>query len=453
MKLVEVIISVVAGLGLMLAATLPPARGWKPGLRRLTAALGAIALVAGLIVAAAPATAPRSTSAPGGLLYLSPTGSDSNPCTQALPCLSFDRAYHRAQPGQLVELAAGAYGDQTLNVDSGKSSATAAVVFRPAAGASVTVGNVDFYGRQIELRDMTLQGWRSFHAADHITLRRIVSGAFYLWGSSNISVLGGEVRSTTPTTTFWPMVTEQEGSGTGPPTNILFDGVFVHDWIDVDPNQSNHVDCIQFGAGVNVTIRDSRFWHCGTADLFIRSWGTMNGGTHLLRGFLIENNFFGATTNAYYSIQFGNDLGTGKADLMLRYNSFLQGVHFDTPTSQVSVISNIFSEQASWDCGASVYGHNIDETLLGSGAPCGKTDRVTPVKYVNRDALDLHLLPGSPGIDQGDPHNYPATDIDGQRRPFGRRPDVGADEVTFGAVKRVAGPASKPNTRSGSSHP
>jgi hypothetical protein len=51
------------------------------------------------------------------------------------------------------------------------------------------------------------------------------------------------------------------------------------------------------------------------------------------------------------------------------------------------------------------------------------------VQYVNRAALDLHLLPGSPGIDQGNPASFPANDIDGQARPRGAAPDVGADET------------------------
>jgi hypothetical protein len=42
---------------------------------------------------------------------------------------------------------------------------------------------------------------------------------------------------------------------------------------------------------------------------------------------------------------------------------------------------------------------------------------------------NFHLAPGSPCIDAGDPVNYPATDFEGDPRPHGPAPDIGADEV------------------------
>jgi hypothetical protein len=42
---------------------------------------------------------------------------------------------------------------------------------------------------------------------------------------------------------------------------------------------------------------------------------------------------------------------------------------------------------------------------------------------------DLHLAPGSPALNRGDPGTYPARDIDGQSRPLGSGPDAGADEA------------------------
>lgn len=41
---------------------------------------------------------------------------------------------------------------------------------------------------------------------------------------------------------------------------------------------------------------------------------------------------------------------------------------------------------------------------------------------------NIHLTPGSPCIDAGDPANYPATDFEGDLRPQGSAPDIGADE-------------------------
>jgi hypothetical protein len=43
---------------------------------------------------------------------------DSNPCTAAAPCASFDRAYRAASGGQVVEVAGGSYGNQELDGDA-----------------------------------------------------------------------------------------------------------------------------------------------------------------------------------------------------------------------------------------------------------------------------------------------------------------------------------------------
>ena len=45
-----------------------------------------------------------SCSASSANLYLSPSGSDSNPCSQTAPCLSLNRAYRVAKPGAVAEM-------------------------------------------------------------------------------------------------------------------------------------------------------------------------------------------------------------------------------------------------------------------------------------------------------------------------------------------------------------
>jgi hypothetical protein len=74
-------------------------RGWRTPLCAAVAA-GILALPA----AASPATR-----------YVAPTGADGAACTASAPCKSFDRAYQVAQPGDVVEVADGTYGSQTVN--------------------------------------------------------------------------------------------------------------------------------------------------------------------------------------------------------------------------------------------------------------------------------------------------------------------------------------------------
>src|SRR5437868_903583 len=58
------------------------------------------------------------------IYYVSPSGSDSNACTQSSPCLTFNRAYHVAAPGDTVQIAGGSYGSQNFANDTTKTSAT-----------------------------------------------------------------------------------------------------------------------------------------------------------------------------------------------------------------------------------------------------------------------------------------------------------------------------------------
>src|SRR5262249_9557630 len=156
-----------------------------------------------------------------GNVFVSKSGSDSNACTQSAPCATFDRAYKVAQAGQTVEVAAGSYGGQTINVDSSKTSSSD-VLFRPASGASVTLGGVNVYGSHVQFQDFTINGdWQAYHSADDVTFRNItLNGGFYTQSASNISVIGGSVGGlvdTKPQVGVWPQDTENR--------NILIDGV------------------------------------------------------------------------------------------------------------------------------------------------------------------------------------------------------------------------------------
>ena len=98
------------------------------------------------------------------------------------------------------------------------------------------------------------------------------------------------------------------------------------------------------------------------------------------------------------------------------------------PRSQIS--SNVIAYEEEYHCSTSEEtGVKWDHNVIGSGVPCGPTDVVAPFQFRNPAKLDLHLSAGSPAIGRGDPAGYPATDIDGQRRPRGSAPDAGADEV------------------------
>jgi hypothetical protein len=243
---------------------------------------------------------------PGSTLGVAPGGSDKNPCTVAQPCATFDRAYHAASPGQGVYVAAGSYPKQVITADPTKANAGADVVFLPAAGANVHVNGVSIYGSHVELRSLQT-AWHVQSGAKGVTLRNVIAdSAISINGASNVSVLGGQVYSPVRVSSD-PVIASSRGLV---PTNILIDGVYFHDFVDVGPGQLHHIECLQVGGAINLTIQNSTFRNCGTHDIFIRSWGHINASPYPLQNIVVQNNSFAATVAGYYVMQIMDDLWT-----------------------------------------------------------------------------------------------------------------------------------------------
>jgi len=267
-------------------------------------------------------------------LLVAPNGSDKNSCATAAPCATFDRAYHQASPGQAVLVAAGSYAKQTITVDAHKAGATADVVFQPAAG-TVKVSRVSIAGSHVELRNMQTP-WNVQAGANGVTLRNVVAdGAISIDGASNVSVLGGQVYSPVPVSAD-PVIASIRGLV---PTNILIDGVYFHDFIDVGPGQKNHIECLQVGGAINLTIRNSTFRNCATHDIFIRSWGYVNASPYPLTNIVIQGNTFAATTAGYYAIDIMDDLWTGSPTSFFVLNNTAAQTLLVRPTHGTAVVS------------------------------------------------------------------------------------------------------------------
>jgi hypothetical protein len=352
---------------------------------------------------------------------MAPSGSDTYPCTQPQPCKSFDRAYRVAIPGATVQVAGGSYPGQTINPDSSKIS-TADVIFQPASGASVNVtGEIEANGAHFELRDMTIDQINFPRSADDITLRNVINHGMWMQGPSNISIIGGEI--TCGTCNYHSHI--QNASDGHPPTNILWDGVNFHDWAS---QAGEHVECLQILGGDNVTIRNSIFKNCGTAngglgataDLHIAWVAT---GTAMTKNILLENNFFYASGNPY-AIQMDD-----YANIDLRNNSISGPIMIwdrSGPGTGIDITGNILRASP---CTAESNGVPINWRYnVIQGGTCGSTDKNAAAGFIDANN-NLHLATSSAAINAGDPATFPATDIDGQGRPMGSAPDAGADEA------------------------
>jgi hypothetical protein len=194
---------------------------------------------------------------------------------------------------------------------------------------------------------------------------------------------------------------------------------------------ADHTECLQIEPADDVVIRASVFRRCDTIDVNIAN--DLAGSSRSAAGYrapnkiLIENNIFAAATDytqgpTYYALNIREC-----TNCIVRYNSWLQAPRM--PTGEISsgnaFVGNL-GPMPKWNCIKTgiTYSHNV-----WLGGKCGSSDKaVRNLGFAKPSRLDLHLLKGSPAVNAGDPKDFPARDLDGQRRPMGKAPDAGADE-------------------------
>jgi hypothetical protein len=363
---------------------------------------------------------------------MSPAGDDGNPCTSAAPCRTFGRAYRAADPGEVVEVAAGSYPDHSIEPDPAKTAA-ADVVFRPAPGAAVVLtqpgpGPEESFvirAAHVELRDMRIPEWRASPPGEDITMRNIDGDNFVVESEDDraardIRVLGGD---------YGPSVDDNTVIGvnglrtTASPTDVLIDGVMFHDYT-LAPGSDAHVECLQVSGVDGLTIRNSRFRDCWVFDILV---GKAQGGSAPTPSrILIENNFLeccGGGDN--YSLRLSDSWGSEWQNVTIRNNSSDTKISIGpgSPYANVSVTANIAPRVDGAPPGVA-----FSSNVWYRGSAVGPGDIVAPAGFRDAPTGDFHLVSGAAAIDRGGP-TAPADDIDREARPRGQAPDAGADEA------------------------
>ncbi len=381
-----------------------------------------------LLAAASAVSVLGAKSAAVPTLVVSPAGSDSGLCTASAPCRSFARAYQRAAPGQTIQVLAGSYPDQSLSADSGKSSAKR-VVLTAAPGAKVVLDKLTVSARHLVVRGLTMRDY--FHVdpgALDVSFVNDHTGIFTIRSSRGISIIGGTVGPWDSNSLGEdPQIGDWDRS-LAPPSQIVINGVYFHD-ITRHANPSAHDDCLQFEAGIDVTIENSVFTRCGNdADVYIR------GDFGPIRNFVIQNNVFGPN-DSYFSLRLSGQSGPAPPceNVLVRNNTAVvpmwsdctaigsQGVHF---------VGNVQLSQTNYNCSTSrQVGTVWDFNAYASGVTCGPHDVVGALNLANLSQLNVQPGAGSVAVNHGDPQSFPAFDIRHHHRPAGGRPDAGAYEV------------------------
>jgi chitodextrinase len=413
--------------------------------------------------AACPADPPEE---PPAAVFVAPGGDDDAPCTQAEPCRGFDRAYEVAEPGEVVEAAAGDYGEQSILAVAGRAGPD--VVFRPAAGARVvfdglTLGHPD--NETLGPSHITLRGMHGSYRLEepgagnqasifvapgtsHITLDDMDAGALGAHFASHITVRGGDYG---PCDATWGAQTC--GGIMDVASDVLIDGARIHDFRFDETcltvrGADCHWECMYVNGGERITIRNSMFYGCTLFDIFATISGPDAGkvGHKDLR---IENNWFatpwtedeegGAPTRpSAISLAWCTNSDLGYRGVDLRFNSFEHstGLAIDTNPACVFEDVNVTGNLLAWDGSCQdtwSFAYNVWTTELLEGS-CSATDRIvgTELPYAEPRggaAMDFHLV-GPPGDADGlvPAASCPALDIDGEPRPAGAACDAGADE-------------------------
>jgi hypothetical protein len=117
-----------------------------------------------------------------------------------------------------------------------------------------------------------------------------------------------------------------------------------------------------------------------------------------------------------------------RTSIVIRNNSALQSILVRWSNGTAAVRGNIIPDISAFFCNS--FGQNrwFDYNVYSAGVPCGRHDRIGDPRYVDAANFDLHLRAGSAALDQADPDDHPALDIDRKRRPLRSRPDAGASQ-------------------------
>jgi len=331
-------------------------------------------------------------------------------------------AYQAANQGDVIELAAGSHGAQTIQ------HGTKAVTFRGVPGAKVrtldnSASNVTFQGIEVDVGFAQDSGFEN-HGADHVTFRDAAIG--------NVADEKGAVVS---------------GS------YFTFDNVVFHDAVMTPEGEASgvHMECVYAIVVPHFTVRNSTFRDCSVMDLFF-TWGTWWDPLPPSYGNVtVENNVFAHpemdsnTGWHYYGLYVyitGNGGGTFDG-WVVRNNTFENDVRVEPgPGTGSRWVGNV----GTWDCvDGVVYRRNV-------GKRCGSSDKaVSPARstasqtaafgWVDPARGDFRLSKDSPAINSADPTDAPARDRAGLVRDA--KPDAGAHE--YGASPPSSGaPPSNP---------
>jgi hypothetical protein len=255
---------------------------------------------------------PADSKLPEAFAFVAPGGNDAGTCTSKDPCATFARAYRAAQPGDVVEVAAGTYPEQIMPRDDTRLS-DRDVTFRPAPGASVKLAGLTFGqwtddrgASHVQVRDMDV-GEIMARRTDDLTFRNLTMRSFWVEGGRDIRFVGGSIGGIKGANPWLGTWRGADGS-TDTPKDVVIEDVDFHD-VRMQ-KAADHIECLHVNDVDGLVVRNSSFRDCDTFDMLV-----MYGYNEVLRDILIEHNEFASTGNSFggpsyfgLSLRFGHNV-------------------------------------------------------------------------------------------------------------------------------------------------
>jgi hypothetical protein len=366
-------------------------------------------------------------------LFVTPTGNDSSACTQAAPCRSLNTAYQKALAGQVVQVAAGSYVEQTVQKASNKTVGSAEVKIIASGVASMP--DLTSYANDVHYIGFKVGDAANVRSGKNVIVENFTGQKPYVWAASNanggppqnVTFKGGVYRGITTCSGGESAQFKAYGGGgddqnvANQPKNIVLDGIDLGNFeLPAGCGGTPHLDCIHVYTVSGFTIKNSKVHDCEHFAVLAGS-----NQTTAPDNYLIENNMM--WNSGITDFRFRGDTCSGSCfekfdGVVVRHNSFeTEGAALGTAAYTNAVWQDNL-ELDGHNCAGAVFGGNITQ----SGTQCSGDTRVSNLGVVNAGAGNFHLLATSPAINTSKGSAHPARDIDGQLRDS--QPDVGADE-------------------------
>jgi hypothetical protein len=365
--------------------------------------------------------------------YVSPTGSDSNPCSQSSPCATPDHAFNLASPGQTVQVAAGTYdygSSEVLFTNSGTAGnyITVTCATRRACkiqnsvtgnSAVVILGGSYLIFDGFEVTNTSSAGnnlglyvTTSFVNITHNTIHHIETDCGDN-GGGGITVAGSgssnsDLNNITVDGNLIYDINYRNGSPSCPASTVQSDGILVETAGTANRVTNNIVHHTSGGWGILVGNSNATYNNVNTVISNNTVFSTAMGGILITsgNGTTISNNIVVDTGQL-----------SGRCAIMA------------PPAVSVTYLNNDLWNNAGGSY-CLEWGASNDPSVHSSDMSVNPALGTTFVNWQADGSGDYHLKTGSPLIDAGSAAAglAPTDDLDGAARPQGSSDDIGAYE-------------------------